>query len=171
MRILKRSVEKLSTALTQEEFNVRARELAETHEAIAIEREAQKSDKAGMKQRLELLEQKRNDLMRIVQRRAEDREVDVEVHADDQRGVAEFFRMDTGSVYHEQPLTPAERQLGLALVPAPEAADPLEDLRGLEGTITFMDPDTGKPVTYTLAQLKRASKKLQAAARAAQTTH
>ena len=113
MRVLKRLQESLPTELTQEEFNAKARELAETHEALALEREAQKETKAGMKLRIEELEQKRTQLARIVQRRKEERLVDVEVHANDTRGVVEYVRMDTGEVYTHRPLQADERQLTL----------------------------------------------------------
>ena len=113
MRVLKREELSLPTDLTQDEFNLKARELAETHEALAREREAQKETKAQMKARVEELEQKRTELARIVKARKEDRLVDVEEHANDERGIVECVRMDTGEIYTQRPLAAGERQLTL----------------------------------------------------------
>lgn len=129
MRVLKRETQLLATELTPEEFTAKAVALAETHEKLALERELQKEAKADMKQRIEELEQKRNTLARVVQRRKEDRLVDVEIKADDAQGIARVVRLDTGEVVEERPLSAGERQLGLSLVP-----DPLEDPTGPKPT-------------------------------------
>lgn len=120
MRVLKRLQEVLATTLTPEEFNARAMKLAETHEALALEREVQKEQKAEMKLRLETLEKQRTELARVVRSRKEDRVVDVEWHADDRKGVVELLRMDTGEVFETRPMKAAEKQLD-AFEPAPGA--------------------------------------------------
>lgn len=111
--VLKRGELSLPTELTQDEFNVKARELAATHEAIALERETQKETRTELKRRMEELEQKRSHLARIVRDRREDRLVEVEEHANYARGVVEFVRLDTGEVYGTRPLTGDDRQLKL----------------------------------------------------------
>lgn len=113
MRVLKREELSLPTELTQDEFNLKARELAETHEALAFEREGQKEAKAQMKARLEELEKKRTELARIVKTRKEDRLVEVQEHANDARSIVECVRMDTGEVYTQRPMAPGDRQLTL----------------------------------------------------------
>jgi hypothetical protein len=123
MRVLKRLQETLATTLTQEEFNARAGKLAETHEALALEREVQKEQKAEMKLRLETLEKQRTELARVVRSRKEDRVVDVEWHADDRKGVVELVRLDTGEVFETRPMKAAEKQLdAFEPEPAPGAA-------------------------------------------------
>jgi len=161
MRVLKREQIELPTELTQDEFNLRARELADANHELVTEREFQKEAKGAMKLRLEKLEQKRTDLARIVRARTEPRLVDVEHHADYTHGVVEFYRMDTGTKYGHRPLTADDRQLKLMETPEAPARD-------LTGTVTFTHPDTGDPVTMTLEELEKVSKKLQRAAKAAQ---
>lgn len=120
MRVLKRLQETLATKLTPEEFNARATKLAETHEALALEREVQKEQKAEMKLRIESLEKQRTELARVVRSGREDRVVDVEWHADDRKGVVELVRMDTGEVFETRPMKAAEKQLD-AFEPPPAA--------------------------------------------------
>lgn len=163
MGILKRAQLELPTELSQDEFNLRARELAETNEELTIERETQKEAKAGMKLRLEQLEQKRTELARIVKSRKEPRLVDVEHHANYARGVVEYYRMDTGAMYGHRPLTADDRQLKLL---EPPAAAPAASESETKGTVTWTDPDTGKPVTMTLEELEKSPKRLQRLVRA-----
>lgn len=119
MRVMKVEQQLLATKLEPDEFNAKARALAETHEKLALEREQQKETRADMKKRIEELEQKRNSLARVVQRGKEERLVDVEVQALDDQGIARTVRLDTGEVVEERPLAAGERQLGLSLVPGP----------------------------------------------------
>lgn len=119
MRVMKVEQQLLATKLEPEEFNAKARALAETHEKLALEREQQKETRADMKKRIEELEQKRNSLARVVQRGKEERLVDVEVQAIDDQGIARTVRLDTGEVVEERPLAAGERQLGLSLVTSP----------------------------------------------------
>lgn len=169
MRVLKRLQQSLATELTQEEFNARAAKLAETHEALALEREIQKEQKADMKHRLEVLEKQRTELARVVRSKKEDRIVDVEWHADDRKAVVQLVRMDTGEVYETRPMQAAEKQLSLLEPEKPAGAASDVGVTGtITGTVTFTHPDTGLPVTMTLEELEKVSKKLQKAARAAQ---
>lgn len=124
-RVLKRGTETLPTELTKDELLAKAAELAEVHERLALEREAQKQTKADLKARLEELEQRRNELARVVQRKKEDRVVDIEIHANDGKGVVEYLRMDTGEVYTTRPLSADERQLSILGPPAVVALPPV----------------------------------------------
>ena len=160
MRVLKREQIELPTELTQDEFNLRARELADANHELVTERESQKEAKGAMKLRLEKLEQKRTDLARIVRARTEPRLVDVEHHADYTHGVVEFYRMDTGTKYGHRPLSADDRQL--KLMEAPPASE-----TPLAGTVTFKHPDTGETVTMTLEEIEKQPKKFQRAVDAA----
>ena len=111
MRNLKRGTEVLWVDLTPAEFNAKAKELAEKQEELSLERESQKEQKTEMKRRVELIEQARAELSRVVRKGAEEREVQIEQHADDKRGVLQYVRMDTGEVFKERPLQDGERQL------------------------------------------------------------
>lgn len=151
MRILKRETERLLVELTQPEFNAKAKDLAEKHEQLAILREVQKERKAEMKLELEAIEQERTELARVVQRRAEERDVEVEMHADDARGVLSYVRMDTGEVYRERPMGAGERQLDA--FPEPSALD--------NTTVSF--ESGGRTVEMTGKQFDKAVKAIATA--------
>ncbi len=118
MRILKRGTEVLWVELTAAEFHAKAKELAEKQEELQLERDSQKEQKTEMKRRLELIEGARAELSRVVRKGAEEREVQIELHADDKRGVLQYVRMDTGEVFKERPLADGERQLNAFDAPA-----------------------------------------------------
>lgn len=113
--VLKRESRLLSCRLTNEELIARGQSLAEAIENISTEEAQQESLKREMKARLAGLEAQRSHLASVVSRRAEMREVSVEVALFEDAGVVHTIRMDTGEVVHSRPMTDDERQRSLAL--------------------------------------------------------
>lgn len=131
MRCLRKGPQTLSCPLTQSEFDSRAQELARTHEAIGGEMAAQDFARKEGKLRLTELEEKRDRLAKVVRERAEERTVEIELHADDVRGTVMCVRMDTGECYDERPINASERQLAMPGVLPPIAPTPAD--AGAEG--------------------------------------
>jgi hypothetical protein len=114
-RILKKGDELLSCPLATEEFEDRATRLAIVHEAYKVELDNQDMAKKEMKLALAKLEEERDQLARVVKRRAEDRTVAVELRANDLKGTVYTLRLDTGEVINERPMKDDERQSDMGL--------------------------------------------------------
>lgn len=115
LRLLKTMTESLDCKLTDSEFKERAEQLGAQLEDIRGAADRHASQKSAQKSEMAALEAKRDLLAMIVRRHAEERDVQVEVHADDAKGVVSYTRMDTGEVYHERPMSAAERQVELTV--------------------------------------------------------
>jgi hypothetical protein len=105
----------LTCPLTDEEFMLRAHHLALVCQDIENEEDRQSQIKADMKAALAKLEAEQSRLTLIVARKAEVRDVLVDIIADDVAGEAITVRQDTGEIIHRRQLEPAERQLPLDL--------------------------------------------------------
>jgi hypothetical protein len=114
MRVLvKTKTEQLECHLTTDEFLERAMALAVTCQDIENEDGRQSLIKADMKAQLAKLEAEQSRLTLIVTRKAEPRETQVTVYADDEKGEALTIREDTGEIIRRRTLEPRERQLPL----------------------------------------------------------
>lgn len=113
--LVKDKVQHLSCALTDEEFMLRAHHLAVVCQDIESEEGRQSQIKADMKAALAKLEAEQSRLTLIVARKAEVREVLVDVLADDAVGEAITVRQDTGEIINRRQLDPSEKQLPLDL--------------------------------------------------------
>lgn len=112
-RLIKKMVEELACELTPDEQDDRSQQLAGVLETMQETAARHEDTKATMKSEIKALEAKRDKLGMVVRRRKENREVAVEVLADDARGEASYVRMDTGEVYHTRPMHQSERQTEL----------------------------------------------------------
>jgi hypothetical protein len=100
----------LSCKLTTEEFEERAKSLAEAHEDRKGLESNHEMLKRQMKSEAAELEAKIDVLAAVVSRKSEMRQVEVEEQADLVKLKAFRYRMDTGEVINERPLTEDERQ-------------------------------------------------------------
>lgn len=107
--------EQLSCHLTDEEFVMRAHHLALVCQDLEGEADRQSQIKADMKAAMAKLEAERSRLSLIVARKAEVRDVLVDILADDLAGEAITVRRDTGEIIGRRKLQPNEQQLPLNL--------------------------------------------------------
>lgn len=108
--VIRKVTRRLSVPLTDREQQQAGINLAQTNQDIAAEESRQAEQKASMKARLQELEARRQRESLVVSRKAEDREVDVEVLANWERGTASEVRTDTGEIISTRILTDEERQ-------------------------------------------------------------
>ena len=113
--LVKGRTEQLSCHLTDEEFMVRARDLALVCQDLEGEADRQSQIKADMKAAMTKLEAEQSRLSLIVARKAEVRDVLVDVLADDMMGEAITVRQDTGEIINRRKLLASEQQLPLDL--------------------------------------------------------
>lgn len=114
MRVLNRKTEQLECHLTAEEFDERAKGLAQACQDVGREEGNQAQIKADMKARMAALEADRSRLSLVVSRRAEVRDVRVRIEADDAKAEAITIREDTGEIVKRRALELHERQTKLA---------------------------------------------------------
>lgn len=105
----------LPVKLTQDELLQKSAELAGTVQDCATEEIRQADIKAQLKARLAELEARRTQLVIVVTRKEEERDVRCEVLADYAALTATIVRTDTGEAVSSRPLTDAERQDALPL--------------------------------------------------------
>ena len=117
--LVKGRTELLSCQLTDEEFMLRAHHLALVCQDIENEGDRQSQIKADMKAAMSKLEAEQSRLSLIVARKAEVRDVLVDVLADDMIGEAITVRQDTGEIIGRRKLQPNEQQLPLELEARP----------------------------------------------------
>jgi cell pole-organizing protein PopZ len=125
MPILTRGVKTLACKLTEDDFDERAKALAEVCQEIVAEESRGADVKAQLKARITQLEARRNELSIVVARREEMRQVGVETLADFDRGQAIEVRTDTLKILSQRPLTEGERQAHLPLAEEPQPELPL----------------------------------------------
>lgn len=113
MRVLSKKIEQLECQLTEDEFKARASALAAACQDVHREEERQAQMKASMKAETARLESERSRLTLVVARRAEIRDVQVRVEADDEHAEAVTTREDTGEVVRRRALELHERQPNL----------------------------------------------------------
>lgn len=114
MQMLEQTVSRnLPCRLSLEEWNDRAKQLAEAVQNVATEERRQTDVKAGLKARLAELQSKQSVLADVVQRREESRDLVCDQLAYVERGIVEIVRRDTGEVIETRPLQDHERQQAL----------------------------------------------------------
>lgn len=101
---------RLACPLTDYEFTVRAKALAQTEEDLRIEEESQEAVKAGLKEALADIRKRRTMLAGIVSRGEEFRDVECEEVLDYTMGTVTRVRTDTGTLLVTRPMTDEERQ-------------------------------------------------------------
>lgn len=158
--MLSRLIKKLAVTLTEEEFDLRANDLAQVCQDIQTE-EARAADvKAQLKARITQLQARQAELSSIVRRREEQRDVTCEVLADFDAGDAIEVRTDNMKILSRRPLTEKERQSHLPLEPEPapgtlaeqveaaakeQAADPALDAGSAEYRRYINEPNAADP--------------------------
>lgn len=107
----------LPVILTQDEFDARAAHLASSiveldsvDSEIEAVKEARKSQLAGLAEKRERQMKEVRRLTRIVEKRAEDRDVECEQRIDLERKLIEIVRLDTGEVVDTRGMTPFDMQ-------------------------------------------------------------
>ncbi len=113
----KTEIRALPQTLTEAELRDRGHELASCVQDIAAELERQKSQKAGMKARIQELEGRKGKLANIVQRQEEDRDTVIEIWHNFDGLQVEYVRRDTGEIIDRRRMTNDELQQPLAHVP------------------------------------------------------
>lgn len=104
---------RLLCTLTPAELQATGAKLAEACEDITNETAAQTDIKAQLKSKLAGLEARRNELASIVRRKADYKDVAVNVFHDYTRAIVDEIRTDTGEVLVSRAMTDAERQAKL----------------------------------------------------------
>lgn len=115
IRLHRTVVRSLPCRLTEEELLKKGGELAATVQDIETEERRQMDQKATMKARMTEIEARRTQLAIAVSRREEDRDVQVDIFHDYQRGVVEDVRRDTGEVVFRRVMSEDERQQELPI--------------------------------------------------------
>jgi len=104
---------RLLCTLAPEELQRAGARLAEVCEDISNEETSQKKVKSQLKAKLEGLKEKREDLATTVRRRADYKDVPVEVWFDYRTATVEEVRTDTGEVLATRAMSDGERQTKL----------------------------------------------------------
>lgn len=112
---MNKSTMQLPVKLTDEELQIRSRELAEKLTEIEAVDEDRASAMAAFKARKDKLVLDSRRLTRIVRTGQEEREVHVTETKNWERGTIETIRLDTGEVVSSRPMNPSERQEALFL--------------------------------------------------------
>lgn len=111
---MNKSTMQLPVKLTDEELQIRSRELAEKLTEIEAVDEDRASAMAAFKARKDKLVLDSRRLTRIVRTGQEEREVHVTETKNWERGTIETIRLDTGALVSTRPMTESERQEALA---------------------------------------------------------
>lgn len=104
---------RLLCVLTPSELQAAGAKLAESCEDIANEEKAQADIKAQLKAKLTSKEAQRDVLAMVVRRKADYKEIPVEVFFDYTAAIVEEVRTDTGEVLLSRGMTDTERQMKL----------------------------------------------------------
>lgn len=108
---------RLLCTLTPSELQAAGAKLAEACEDIQNETAAQVDIKAQLKSKIAGLESRRNELASIVRRKADYKEVPVNIFHDYTRAIVDEIRTDTGEVLVSRPMSDSERQAKLFTEP------------------------------------------------------
>lgn len=100
----------LPVRLTGDELLDRGASLAAVIQDIDSEERRQNDQKAQMKARLAELDARRTQLAIVIGRKEEDRDVEVQVFNDYDKGTVEVVRVDTGEAVSRRRMTDEERQ-------------------------------------------------------------
>lgn len=158
-------VEELPVRLTPEEFESRARELAQCEIELRDEQEHADTVKKGLKEREGVILVKRSRLSGVVRTGKEPRPVRVERWIRYDEGIYEEVRLDTGEILpgSRRQLSPSERQVDLPLLERPSADQPLTANIGdrLEKPLTLTEAKAVEEDTKAAKKTsKRASREL-----------
>lgn len=120
-RVWKRvEARRLLCTLTPQELQRAGARLADTCEDYTNEEASQKDIKSQLKAKLEGLQARRNELATVVRRKADYKDVPVEIWYDYQRVIVEELRTDTGEMLLTRTMTDAERQMRMFTEEPPE---------------------------------------------------
>jgi hypothetical protein len=113
-RVRKQVISKrLMCSLNERELREYGAKLADACEDIVNEESAQSEIKSQLKAKLTSLEARRAELATVVRRKADYRDVPVEIYYDYARAVVEEVRTDTGETIVTRAMTDTERQMRL----------------------------------------------------------
>lgn len=101
---------RLLCTLTPTELQVQGAKLAEACEDIQNETQAQTDIKAQLKSKLTSLESHRDSIASVVRRKADYKDVPVNIFHDYTRAIVDEVRTDTGEVLVSRAMTDYERQ-------------------------------------------------------------
>lgn len=111
---------RLLCTLTPTELQAAGAKLADVCEDFTNEEANQKDIKSQLKAKLEGLQARRNELATVVRRKADYKDVPVEVYFDYPRAIVEEIRTDTAEILVTRAMTDSERQTKLFTDEPPE---------------------------------------------------
>ncbi len=116
MKVIKKQERNLPCQLTEDELKQKAKELATTVQEISADEDRSKNIKDQLKATMSELSSRQTRLAGEVARGEVYRLVDVEYRIDDEGGLIQEVRMDSGETFISRPARDEERQLTLQAV-------------------------------------------------------